>query len=487
MDGARLRGLWIDAFSGMAGDMFLGALCDLGLDVGELARGLEGLGLEGYRVEAGTVHRGAIRATKFDVVIRLADGHEVREQRDDPHLLELARARREEVDGHGHGERVVREHGGVQGEGAVDCPGDGDVDVDGHADDVVHAHDEGKDGHAHAHGKTYREITALIANSSLSESVRVRALRIFGALAEAEARVHGVAIDDVHFHEVGAVDSIVDICGCALALEMLGVDEVVASPVGVGSGTAKMAHGTVPVPVPATAELIRGMPVVSTGVSDELLTPTGAAILRTVVDRFEPDFAWRSVAVGYGAGSTDRADPPNVVRVTAYERDASAEIKTTGDSPSRETVGVVETDIDDMTGEALGHARSVLESAPGVLDVSVTPIAMKKDRPGHHVRVVTRQETIDWVEAALFRHTSTFGIRHRVESRTVLERESVEVMTPLGAAQVKIGRRGGEILQVSPEYEDCARLARAADRSLDSVMALVVACWRESYRGKPGS
>ena len=435
------RGLHLDPSSGMAGDMFLGALVDLGLPLEELRRELAKLPLDGFRIETKEVMRGAIRATKLDVVVRKSDGREVIEGRDAGEVPTSRESGSE--DGHGHGHAHV------------------------HPSDHEHGSEPGA-----GHGRSFREIVELMTASGLSEKTKRRALDVFETLAAAEARVHGIEVEAVHFHEVGAVDSIVDICGAAVALELLEIDEVTSSRVGLGTGVRRMAHGEIPIPVPATAEIIQGMPVRMTGVTDEMLTPTGAAILRCIVDEFEPRQERRFLAQGFGAGSTERADPPNVVRAMLYEIEDAVEGLTV-------VIDVLETQVDDMTPESLGYLRERLESA-GCLDFVIQPVLMKKNRPGHLLTVLASPKDADALEELLFLESSTFGIRRRQSRRRVLERETVEIETPWGSARLKLGLLDGRVIRASPEHEDCARLALATKRPINEIRQLLLENWNSS-------
>ncbi|MEZ6195737.1 MAG: nickel pincer cofactor biosynthesis protein LarC [Planctomycetota bacterium] len=456
------RGLYVQPFSGIAGDMFLAALLDLGLDLEALRAALTALSPAPFRLEPRTVMQGAVRATKLDVVVRRADGREVQEGREGEETGAGGHHHHHDHGPHHHG-HDDHDHGHHH---------------HGHGDHAHHHHEGGHHHHHHGHshhapgdphGRSWREIREMIGAAAMPERARERALEIFRTLAGSEARIHGVAVEDVHFHEVGALDSILDICGAAIALDLLGIDEVVCDAIGVGEGTRRTAHGMLPVPTPATAEILRGLPLRTTGVADELVTPTGAAILRVLVDDYSPRRDLRILATGYGAGTTRRADPPNVLRVLLYEREESGGAEAT---PRR--VAILEAQVDDMTPEALGFLRERLEEG-GALDVLFQPVQMKKGRPGVALTVVTRLEDEDRLGDLLLRHSSSFGYRRREAERRILDREIVEVETPLGRARAKIGRREGRIVKVAAEYEDAARLARERDLPVAEVMAVIAA------------
>lgn len=311
---------------------------------------------------------------------------------------------------------------------------------------------------AHPH-RAYADIRRLIESAStLSPRVKERALAVFRAIGEAEAKVHGVSIDDIHFHEVGAVDSIVDICGAAVVLELLGDPEVHAAPPPLGSGSIRVAHGTMPIPVPATLELLRDVPVRFEGVG-ELTTPTGAALLKVLAHiGHPPDFIVEKV--GYGVGTKDFKDRPNVLRASLGRMEASRS----------EGLWVVEANLDDATPQLLGHLVERL-LAVDALDAWVTPVVMKKSRPGHLLSALVEGGLRDTVVDTLLRESTTLGVRyHRVE-RQALERDWVEVETPWGRVRVKRGLRDGAVLNAHPEFEDCRRIAEAAGVPLKQVVA----------------
>ncbi|MBU8898992.1 nickel pincer cofactor biosynthesis protein LarC [Corallococcus sp. H22C18031201] len=310
----------------------------------------------------------------------------------------------------------------------------------------------------HPH-RAYSDIRQLIESATtLSPRVKERALAVFRAIGEAEAKVHGVSLEDIHFHEVGAVDSIVDVCGAAVVLELLGDPEVHASPPPLGSGTIRVAHGNMPIPVPATLELLRDVPVRFEGVG-ELTTPTGAALLK-VLTRIghPPDFIVEKV--GYGVGTKDFRDRPNVLRASLGRMEA----------PRAEGLWVVEANLDDATPQLLGHLLERLLGA-GALDAWVTPAVMKKSRPGHLLGVLVEGGLRDAVVELLLRESTSLGVRyHRVE-RQALARDWVEVETPWGRVRVKRGLREGAVLNAHPEFEDCRRVAEAAGIPVKQVMA----------------
>ncbi len=308
------------------------------------------------------------------------------------------------------------------------------------------------DHHDHDHQHERRglaDIVGMIGDSSLAQGVKDRAVRVFERLAAAEAAVHGVRVEDVHFHEIGAVDSIVDIVGAAIGLERLGITKIIAGPLRFGSGTIECAHGTLPVPAPATARLAEGFPVEYTGVAGELTTPTGAAILTALADSFGPPPPMKLTTIGIGAGSAERDERPNILRILiGDESDTDADV-----------VVILEANIDDASGEIIAYATERLLAA-GALDAFSVPIQMKKSRPGVLLSVIAKPE--DWarMEEIIFRETTTLGIRRREEARTKLERQFVEVEVFGEPVTVKLGILGGEVVTIAPEYESCARVAQ---------------------------
>ena len=314
---------------------------------------------------------------------------------------------------------------------------------------------------AHPH-RAYADIQRLIeAAETLSAKAKARALEVFRAIGEAEAKVHGVAIEEIHFHEVGAVDSIVDICGAAVVLELLGDPEVHAAPPPLGSGSIRVAHGMMPIPVPATLELLKNVPVRFEGIG-ELTTPTGAALLK-VLTRIghPPDFIVERV--GYGVGTKDFRDRPNVLRASLGRAEERAE-----------GLWVLEANLDDSTPQLLGYLVERLLTV-GALDAWVTPVVMKKGRPGHVLSVLVEGGKREEVMEQVLRESTTLGVRSYPVERRALERDWVEVETAWGRVRVKRGLRGSEVLNAHPEFEDCRRVAEAAGVPVKQVMAAAMA------------
>ena len=307
--------------------------------------------------------------------------------------------------------------------------------------------------------RTLAEIRAIIVGSSASDHVKNQSIRTFERLAEAEAHVHGTTPDKVHFHEVGAVDSIIDVVGAMIGFELLGVTRFFCSPLRLGSGMVETQHGRLPLPAPATAELLRGVPVYAGELEGEFVTPTGAAIVATLCEAFGPLVPMRVTGAGYGGGSRNPKGFPNALRLMIGEvEDAETQSRVCA---SYETIFVIETNIDDMNPQVYGFAME-RAFALGALDVFLTPVQMKKDRPGTLLTILSKPETGDAMIEMLLSETTTLGVRHYEAKRRVLERTIVTVETPYGSVRIKVARDGERTLHFQPEYEDCARLALAA-------------------------
>ncbi|MFQ5429893.1 MAG: nickel pincer cofactor biosynthesis protein LarC [Phycisphaerae bacterium] len=313
------------------------------------------------------------------------------------------------------------------------------------------------------------DICSIIDAADLPAAIRRRARAIFARLAEAEAKVHGVTVEEVHFHEVGAVDAIVDVVGAAIGIERLGIDRVECSPIPTGSGTVRCEHGVMPVPAPATAELLTGVPLAASEETGELITPTGAAILTTLTEEYGPLAPIRIERIGYGAGSREGARVPNLLRLIIGS-------STEPEGVSCDQVRLLEANLDDTTGEEIGYAFERLLDA-GALDVFTTPILMKKNRPGILLSVLTTPELCDRCEEIIFAETSTLGIRRDWRTRSKLERRVEPVATPFGEIRVKVALRDGAVFRIAPEYDDCAAAARARGVSLREVMDAARSSW----------
>ncbi len=348
--------------------------------------------------------------------------------------------------------------------------------------------------HAHRH---LPKIFKMIDGSSLSAEGRDRAKAMFQRLGEAEAEIHQMPVEKVHLHEVGALDSIIDIVGSVFAMEWAGADRIVCSPLNVGGGMVKSAHGVFPVPAPATVRILGSAPVYSGAVQKELVTPTGALIATTYASSFGPIPAMSVERVGYGAGDRDDPETPNVLRVLIGEENAGLKRCATeagvgqaaasssvsnagvgqGFSPANDRVTVIECEIDDMNPQIFGLVMDRLYAA-GALEVFYIPVQMKKNRPGTLLTVVVPPAMRAAMTDVIFRETTTIGLRHYDVDRECLERTLVTVPTPIGPARVKVASRGGQVLNATPEFEDCVKLAEASNLPLKDVQAIVMKAYR---------
>jgi pyridinium-3,5-bisthiocarboxylic acid mononucleotide nickel chelatase len=428
--------LVLDCFSGIAGDMLVGALLDLGADFAELERGLAGLGVGGYRLERRSVRRGAIAATKFDVHLDGAQGEDPGAVHAHPH----------HDHDHAHDHDAYHDHLLEHGRG--------------------HRHEH---GHPHPHEHTasrgLAEITRMLDAAPLPHRVKERSLAAFRLLAEAEGKVHGVTPEEVHFHEVGAVDAICDIVGACLALESLGVERIFVGPLRVGSGFVRCEHGKMPVPAPGTLGCLSGFDVQFETGRGELVTPTGACLVGALAKPAMPS-SFTIARVGYGAGTRDPEDVPNVLRAVL------------GRVPAKDAESLVElsTNLDHLPPTLVAVAVDAALAA-GAADAFTIACTMKKGRPGHLLVALVPSSRVEDVESAIFRETATLGIRRVAVERTILERESVSVDTSYGAIRVKLGRHRGVVTSCVPEFEDCRA---AADRA-GAPVADVVSAARRAY------
>jgi pyridinium-3,5-bisthiocarboxylic acid mononucleotide nickel chelatase len=423
--------LYFDCFAGASGDMVLGALLDAGLPLGELQAALGSLMIPGYRLSAGRVMRSGLAATKF----RLHEGedHETAHAHDHHHPGET------HAHAHAHDDAEPRPHG------TESLP------------------------HAHGDHRSLADILSLIDGSALSETARRRAADLFRRLAEAEAAIHQMPVERVHLHEVGALDSIIDIVGSVFGLEWFGAGRIVASPLNVGGGMVRSAHGVFPVPAPATLRLLEGVPVYSSGVQMETVTPTGALLVTGHASSYGPLPSMRVVRIGYGAGDRDLPETPNVLRIVIGDEAA-------GEQGQRVTV--LECEIDDMNPQIFGPVMDRLYAA-GALEVFYTAVQMKKNRPGTLLTVVCPPNRREDLTAIVFRETTTIGLRYQDVARACLDREIVVVATEVGPVRFKIARRGADLMNVAPEFDDCARLAAERSLPVKQVQALAVeAYWR---------
>ena len=419
-----MRTLYFDCSCGASGDMIVGALLDAGANFDTLRTALLSLGVEGFDLYAEKVNKRGVMATQFTVHVQDHD-HDDEHEHDHKH-------------DHGH-------------------------DHHGHHDKHEHKHSH---KHDHAHKEVHQphrglsDILHIIEHGNLPASVKAASAATFTRIAECEAAIHGSTVEAIHFHEVGGVDSIVDIVGAHLGMHLLGVEQVIASPLNVGSGTVKIAHGVLPVPAPATVMLLKGAPSYGSEVLAELVTPTGAAVITGLATAYGPQPAMTVDRIGYGSGMKDLPDRPNVLRVSIGELTVSPAL---GDD-----VLVMETTIDDMNPELLPSLIATL-LAKGARDATLTPILGKKGRPAYLLTVLCDEAKKDTLAEVVFRGSTTFGIRYRVERRFCLDRTWKQVATPWGNVRVKIGQYNGAVTSMAPEYEDCRQAAEAHAVSVRAV------------------
>jgi uncharacterized protein (TIGR00299 family) protein len=435
-----MKTLYLDLISGLSGDMFIGALIDLGVDAGRLEQELAKLGLKEYHLHFQRGQKSGIAGVKFDV--HLADEHH-----------------HEGHHAHGHGHDHPHEAGHA------------------HAAGPEHQHKPAPAReHGHASVRTFAHIRQLIAGSGLSGWVKEKSTAVFHRLAVAEGKVHGLPPEQVHFHEVGAVDSIVDIVGACIGLEMLGKPRVLASPVVEGAGWIDCAHGRFPIPAPATLAVLgaRGIPLSQCDEPHELVTPTGAALLAEFVEAFGPMRGLVAEKIGFGLGTRENKTRPNVLRAILGE--AAADNDAAHDW-ERDTIAVLETNLDDIQAEILGHFIEQALAA-GALDVFYTPIQMKKNRPGVLLTVLCAEADVDKFTELMLRETSSFGVRRYPAERRKLAREFATVQTPYGEVTVKLGRLDGRVVQAAPEFESCKKLAEAAKVPLKTVYEAAIKATR---------
>jgi uncharacterized protein (TIGR00299 family) protein len=446
-----MRIAYLDCFSGISGDMFLGALVDAGVPAKLFEDTVAALDI-GARLEVSRVNRSGIAATKLDVYV-----HGEKELPREIFWEQQSHAQKHDHDhshkhghdhDHGHEPVELKEHNYCQ------------TRNEGSRAGAPAPHE-----HGHEHGRGLKEIREIIRNAAgMSEQAKSVAISIFDALGAAEAKIHNSDIESVHFHEVGAVDAMVDIICAAVGAEALAVDEIVCSPLNVGGGTVKCAHGLLPVPAPATVELLKDAPVYSSGIQVELVTPTGAAIVKTLAKRFAPFPAMTIEKSGYGAGVRDFPSHANVLRLTVGETQPEFAANT-----SQETISVLEANLDDLNPQVVGYVIERLLDA-GALDTFAVPVQMKKNRPGILLTVLAKLEDASRLTHIIFTETSTLGVRRREERRQTLARKWITVETRWGNVRLKIGSMNGTVTNYAPEYEDCRKIAAQHHVPLKSVM-----------------
>jgi len=431
-----MRIAYLECFSGMSGDMFLGALVDAGVPAKTLEDAVAALDV-GAKLEISRVMRSGISATK--VHVQVAGDEDVARA---PSPANPASKNEHSSEEHSNKHRVDHRHSSEGQDSRAGAP-------------APHKH-------SHAHGLT--EIREIIGKAGISSAAKKTAIAIFEALGEVEAGIHNIPVEQVHFHEIGAVDAVVDIVCAAVGAEVLGVDQIICSPVNVGGGSVNCAHGTFPVPAPATVKLLHAAPVYSSGLQAELVTPTGAAIIRTLASSFSAFPEMTIEKSGYGAGSQDFPGHPNVVRLTIGEAASTLAAKT-----ATERVTVLEATLDDLNPQVFGYVTDRL-LADGALDVFAMPVQMKKNRPGTLLTVLCKPQDASRLTQLIFTETTTLGIRQRDEVRRTLARRWESVRTPWGEVKVKIGSMNGTVTSYAPEYEDCRRIAAEHHVPLKTVM-----------------
>jgi hypothetical protein len=447
-----MRIAYLDCFSGISGDMFLGAMVDAGVSAKLLEETVVALKI-GARLEISRVQRGGISATKVDVYVN--------GEKDLPR--EVFQEQNEHIHDHDHQHDHNHQHGHAESSHAH-AHNHEHPQGQQHADAHQHADNH---GHGHTHGRDLTEIRSIIQNSSINPTAKTTAIKIFEALGAAEAEIHGTSIDKVHFHEVGAVDAMVDIVCAAVGAESLAIDEWICSPLNVGGGTVKCAHGTLPVPAPATLKLLSNAPVYSSGPQVELVTPTGAAIVKVLATRFASFPAMKIEKAGYGAGTREFLQHPNLLRLTIGESTTAA--ANTAPATSNDSIMVLEANLDDLSPQVLAYAMERLLTE-GALDVFSIPVQMKKNRPGALLTVLAKIEDANRLAKVIFAETTTLGIRRREEQRQTLTRRWEEVETTWGPVRMKIANMNGSVSNYAPEYEDCRKLAEENQVPLRTVM-----------------
>jgi len=385
--------LYFDCFSGVSGNMILGAMVDAGIDIKALKKELKKLDLHSYSLKVSKVKRKGIKGTKVDVIV---------------------------------------------------------------------------DKKKHLHHTHYKDIKRLIERSKLPEKIKEDSLSIFKNIAEAEAKIHRTSVDNVHFHEVGAVDSIVDVVGTSICISLLNPDTILSSPINTGKGMVKTEHGLLPVPAPATTEMLKGFPSYSSDIEFELATPTGVGIITAMAKASNTIPVMKTNAIGYGAGSKDFSDSPNLLRIMIGE----------GYSPSeQDSITVIESNIDDMNPQFYDHIMNRIFDA-GALDVFLTHIIMKKNRPAVKITLLSDNDNVNKLADILLKETTSFGLRMYKTERIKLEKEIKTVKTEYGSTKVKIGKKNGKIINIAPEYEDCKRIANERGISIREVYEKVKSATR---------
>lgn len=436
------KALYIEAFSGISGNMLLGALIDLGADAAYIEAELKKMNLGEYELINTRADKCGINAAYFNVKI--------------PGVTEAAEAEEAHLHEHNDGHHCHHHAHGCEGE---------EHHHHHHEEHhCCHAHEAGAHHHHHEH-RNFNDIKTIIENSDLSTNIKDKAVNLFRMLGLAEAKVHGKSLEEVHFHEVGAVDTIIDIVGSCLAFENLGIEKIYVSEIKTGFGFVQCAHGLMPVPAPATAELLaHGLLYAKGNIERELATPTGAALMAALAEpSADMPKGFSAEKVGYGAG-TRNLEIPNVLRVTLG----------TVEEVKNHALTVAECNIDDMSGEVWPYVQEKLMAA-GALDAWITPIIMKKGRPAQMLSVLMHPQDLPVLEKIILTETTTLGMRYYDVARHCSERSFIEVKLPQGSVKVKFSQAGGQILNIAPEFEDCRKLAEASKMPLKKIMQMAAA------------
>lgn len=451
------KALYIEAFSGISGNMLLGALIDLGADAAYIEAELKKMNLGKYELINTRTDKCGINAAYFNVKI--------------PGVTEAAEAEEAHLHEHHNGHHCHHHAHGCEGEEHHHhhheehhcCHKHGHAAEEAHEHHCCHTHEAG--AHHHHEHRNFNDIKTIIENSDLSINIKDKAVNIFRMLGLAEAKVHGKSLEEVHFHEVGAVDTIIDIVGSCLALENLGIEKIYVSEIKTGYGFVQCAHGLMPVPAPATAELLaHGLLYAKGNIERELATPTGAALMAALAEpSADMPKGFSAEKVGYGAG-TRNLEIPNVLRATLG---TVAEAK-------NHSLTVAECNIDDMSGEVWPYVQEKLMAA-GALDAWITPIIMKKGRPAQMLSVLMHPQDLPVLEKIILTETTTLGMRYYDVARHCSERSFIEVALPQGNVKVKFSQAGGQILNIAPEFEDCRKLAEASKMPLKKIMQMAAA------------
>jgi uncharacterized protein (TIGR00299 family) protein len=472
-----MRIAYLECFSGISGDMFLGALIDAGVPPELFIKTVEALGVDA-RLEISRVDRSGISATKVDVIA--AGEKELPREEFWAGALSTQKS------------AVSSQHSAVSpaasstvalSQGHEHAREDGNLHSHEHAESGrSHDHDHGSEhSHSHSH-RGLKEIRQIINKAGISQSTKDRAIKIFEALGAAEAKVHNSDIETIHFHEVGAIDAIVDIVCASVGSEALGVDEWICSPLNVGGGTVVCAHGTFPIPAPATLELLKKAPVYSGEILKELVTPTGAAIVSVLASRFSQFPAMKAEKIAYGAGTRNFKHHPNVVRLTVGETTISETVAQHESPFPTEEITVLEANIDDMSPQVFGYVMEQALSS-GALDAFGIPVQMKKSRPGMLLTVLCRTEDSQRLTKLILSETTSLGVRIRRETRAALTRRHMCVSTKWGEVRMKLANLNGSISNYAPEYEDCSRIAKEQKVPLKTVMQEAIKVYLEVTNG----